>query len=327
MAIPVMIDCDPGIDDVMALTLAFARPELDVKLITTEAGNQTQAKTVANALAFASYLGQDVEIAKGLDRPMFKALEIAAEVHGNSGLGDVEFPVPMLELSARTAVEAMKQVLMDSPEPVVLIATGPLTNIGALLFAHPEVKPKIKFISYMGGAAVGGNMTPTAEFNVYVDPHAADLVFRSGVPIVMSGLDVTHKAYVTLEELEELERMDTDFALKVAAMMRFYIKQAKQTAFHPADFEKCIRLHDLCAVSYVVTPELFEGDDCCVEIETEGRLTAGTTVVDYAQLSGKTANAKVLHTVDREKFVAQFFGAVEKMGMQHVNQPDRGRKS
>src|SRR5690606_38976294 len=122
-----------------ALTLAFARPELDVKLITTEAGNQTQAKTVANALAFASYLGQDVEIAQGLDRPMFKELEIAAEVHGDSGLGDVEFPEPVLKLSSRTAIEAMKQVLMVSPEPIVLIATGPLTNVGALLFAHPEV--------------------------------------------------------------------------------------------------------------------------------------------------------------------------------------------
>ncbi|WKA56877.1 nucleoside hydrolase [Planococcus shenhongbingii] len=316
MAIPVIIDCDPGIDDVMALTLAFAHPELEIKLITTEAGNQTQAKTVANALAFTSYLGQNIEIAKGLEKPMFKELEIADAVHGDNGLGNVEFPEPTLKLSERTAIDAMRQVLMDSAEQVVLIATGPLTNLGALLFTHPEVKQKIKFISYMGGAAVGGNMSPTAEFNVYVDPHAADLVFRSGVPIVMSGLDVTHKAFVSMKELQDIESIGSDFALKISKMLRFYVKEARQTAFHTPEFEERFRLHDLCAVSYVLTPELFEGDDCFVQIETVGLLTAGTTVVDYVQRSGKPANAKVLHTVDREKFVAQFVDAIKKMSQQ-----------
>lgn len=313
MTIPVIIDCDPGIDDVMALTLAFAHPELDIKLITTEPGNQTQAKTIHNALAFTSYMKQDIEIARGLDAPFFRKLEIAAEVHGDNGLGDVQFPEPTIQLSNRSAIEAMKETLLDSDEQIILIATGPLTNVGALLLAHPEVKSKIKYISYMGGAAVGGNMSPTAEFNVYVDPHAAEIVFQSGIPIVMSGLDVTHKAYVTLEELDNIEAIGSDFAHKVAAMLRFYVHAAKQTAFHSPEFENRIRLHDLCAVSYVLTPELFEGDECYVAIELEGKYTAGTTVVDYEQRTGLPHNVKVLHTVQREKFVEQFTDAVKSM--------------
>ncbi|MFF2753747.1 nucleoside hydrolase [Psychrobacillus sp. NPDC058041] len=316
MTIPVIIDCDPGIDDVMALTLAFANPELDIKLISTEPGNQTQEKTIYNALAFTSYMKKNIEVARGLDKPFFRKLEIADEVHGDNGLGDVHFPEPTLKLSNRTAVEAMKETLLTSDEQIILIATGPLTNVGALLLAHPEVKSKIKYISYMGGAAVGGNMSPTAEFNVYVDPHAADIVFRSGIPIVMSGLDVTHKAYVTIEELDEIEAIGSEFAHKVATMLRFYIHTAKQTAFHTPNFEGQIRLHDLCAVSYVLTPELFEGDDCYVAVELEGRLTAGTTVVDYSQRTGLPHNVKVLHTVQREKFLEQFLNAVKVMSQQ-----------
>ncbi|GGA38559.1 nucleoside hydrolase [Psychrobacillus lasiicapitis] len=313
MTIPVIIDCDPGIDDVMALTLAFAHPELDIKLITTEPGNQTQEKTIHNALTFTSYMKKNIEIARGLDKPFFRKLEIADKVHGENGLGNVEFPEPTIQVSNRPAIEAMKETLLSSNEQIILIATGPLTNVGALLLAHPEVKSKIKYISYMGGAAVGGNMSPTAEFNVYVDPHAADIVFRSGIPIVMSGLDVTHKAYVTIEEINEMEAIGSDFASKVSQMLRFYIHSAKQTAFHAPNFENQIHLHDLCAVSYVLTPELFEGDNCHVAVELEGKYTAGTTIVDYAQQTGLPHNMKVLHTINREKFVEQFFHAVKQM--------------
>ncbi|KOP69703.1 ribosylpyrimidine nucleosidase [Lysinibacillus sp. FJAT-14745] len=314
--IPVIIDCDPGIDDVMALLLAFSREDLDIKLITTEPGNQTQDKTVYNARAFTSYIKQNIEIARGLDHPFFRELEVADDVHGESGLGEVILPEPDLLESDRTAINALKDVLIKSEEPIVLIATGPLTNIGALLLAHPEVKEKISYISYMGGAAVAGNMSPFAEFNVYVDPHAADIVFRSGIPIIMSGLDVTHKAYVNMEELNQIESMGTDLSQKIGAMLRFYIQNAKNNDFQETDFENGFRLHDLCAVSYVVTPELFEGEDCFVAVETEGRHTVGATVVDYMYRSGKPHNVKVLHSVNREAFVNQFMEAVAKMGRQ-----------
>jgi len=311
--IPVIIDCDPGIDDVMALLLAFSSDELDIKLITTEPGNQTQDKTIYNARAFTSYMKQDIEIARGLNEPFFRVLEVAADVHGESGLGDIVLPEPTIQESSRTAIVAMYEVLMNSPEPIVLIATGPLTNVGALFLAHPEVKEKISYISYMGGAAVGGNTTPTTEFNVFVDPHAAEIVFRSGVPIVMSGLDLTHKSYVTVDEIAEVEAIGSELAQHMSSLMKFYINNAKQTPFHEENFEKNIRLHDLCAVSYVITPELFKGDDYHVEIETEGRLTAGTTVVDYMERTGLPKNVKVLHTVNREAFRDQFFNAIKKM--------------
>lgn len=311
--IPVIIDCDPGIDDVMALLLAFSSEKLDIRLITTEPGNQTQDKTIYNARAFTSYMKQDIEIARGLDQPFFRHLAVAANVHGESGLGNRTLPEPTLPESDRTAIEAMKDVLLTSDESIVLIATGPLTNVAALLFAHPEVKPKIKYISYMGGAAVGGNTTPTTEFNVFVDPHAADFVFRSGVPIVMSGLDLTHKSFVTLEEIAEIEALGTELALEISELMKFYIGHTFQTPFHEENYDTNIRLHDLCAVSYVIKPELFKGDDYHVEVEIEGRLTAGTTVVDYMERTGLPKNVHVLHSVDREGFRDHFFAAIKKM--------------
>lgn len=312
MRIPVIIDCDPGIDDVMALLLAFVRPEIDVRLITTEAGNQTQDKTSYNARSFSSYMKQEVEIARGLEQPIFRELQIAESVHGENGLGEVIFPEPTIKESGRTAILALYETLMESDERMVLIATAPLTNIGALLLAHPEVKRKIRYISFMGGAAVGGNMSPTAEFNVFVDPHAADIVFRSGVPIVMSGLDVTHKAFLNEKDLEKISEIGTELSDRLVELLKFYGKAATQTAFDEANYIKNIRLHDLCAVAYVINPDLFSGDDCYVAIEKDGKLTAGTTVVDYKQSLPHPKNVHVLHTVKREEFVELFIKAIEE---------------
>ncbi|WP_241536007.1 nucleoside hydrolase [Indiicoccus explosivorum] len=314
MAIPVIIDCDPGIDDVMALLLAFVRPELDVRLITTEAGNQTQDKTSFNARGFADLMKQKIEVARGLEQPLMRTLEVAGHVHGDTGLGSLTLDEPVTKESRRSAIDALRETILESPEETVLVATGPLTNIGALFLAHPEVKAHIRYISFMGGAAVGGNVTPTAEFNVYTDPEAADLVFRSGVPIVMSGLDVTHKAYMTEQDLQAIEAIGTPLAREIIAMLKFYGKAAQQTPFHEPHFADVIRLHDLCAVAYAIKPELFAGMDCHVEIETEGRLTSGTTVVDYTNRTKKPANAHVLHSVDREAFVRLFTDAVREAG-------------
>lgn len=314
--IPIILDCDPGIDDTMMLTLAFARPELDIRLVTTEAGNVSQDKTTYNALSFLTYIKQDVEVARGLDAPMFRKLEVAEDIHGEGGLGNVKWAEPTLQASERSAINAMRETLLASDEPIIIVATGPLTNVAALLFAHPEVKPKIKLISWMGGAAVGGNMSATAEFNAYVDPHAVELVFRSGLPIVMSGLDVTHKAYITLDEMERLSKSGTPFAEKVSDMMKFYTFTQSQTPFHAPNFENQIRVHDVCAVAYLVAPELFQGGDYFVEVEMEGRLTAGSTIVDYVGKTGKAPNVKVLHTVNREGFIELFFNAVNTIGKQ-----------
>lgn len=312
--IPVIIDCDPGIDDTMMLTLAYARPELDIKLITVEAGNLTIDKTTYNTLSFLTYIQKEVEVAKGIEQPMFRKQEVAEEIHGEGGLGNVKWADPVLQASDRTAIQAMYDILMNAEEPITIVATGPLTNVAALLFAHPEVKPFIKQISWMGGAAVGGNMSTVAEFNAYVDPHAVELVFRSGVPIIMSGLDVTHKAYITRDEMTRLRNLGTPFAEKVADMMNFYTFTQSQTPFNSPGFEEQIRVHDVCAVACLVEPELFKGDDYFVEVELNGSLTQGAILVDFAKKTGKEPNVHVLHTVNRDDFIDLFFNAVTTVG-------------
>lgn len=312
--IPVIIDCDPGIDDTMMLTLAYARPELDIKLITVEAGNLTIDKTTYNTLSFLTYIQKEVEVAKGIEQPMFRKQEVAEDIHGEGGLGNVKWADPVLQASDRTAIQAMYDILMNAEEPITIVATGPLTNVAALLFAHPEVKPFIKQISWMGGAAVGGNMSTVAEFNAYVDPHAVELVFRSGVPIIMSGLDVTHKAYITRDEMTRLRNLGTPFAEKVADMMNFYTFTQSQTPFNPPGFEEQIRVHDVCAVACLVEPELFKGDDYFVEVELNASLTQGATLVDFAKKTGKEPNVHVLHTVNRDDFIDLFFNAVTTVG-------------
>lgn len=312
--LPIIIDTDPGIDDAMMLTLAFSSEKLDVKLVTTCSGNISQDKTNYNARSLLTYLGVDVEIARGLENPMFKKLVVAEEVHGETGFANVTFGEPTIPVSKRPAIKAMYETIMESPEPITIIATGPLTNVGALLLAHPEVKANIKEISWMGGAAVGGNVTPTAEFNAYVDPHAAHIVFQSGVPIIMSGLDVTHKAYVTPQEAERILNLGTDLGTKVHSMLTYYLNNLKPSPFHEPHYAEVSRLHDLCAAMYLIHPEFFEGQHCYVEVELEGRATSGTTVVDYENKTGKEPNVNVLHTVDREAFFEAFYEAIKKMG-------------
>ena len=309
--IPIIIDTDPGIDDAMMLTLAFANnDQLDIRLVTTCSGNISQNKTNYNARTFLSYIGANVEIARGLEHPIFRELEVAEDIHGESGFGNVQFPEPTLPMSERPAITAMRETILASEEKITIVATGPLTNVAALLLAHPEVKPKIERISWMGGSAVIGNMSPSAEFNAYVDPHAVEIVFRSGVPVVMSGLDVTHKAYVTMEEAKKILEIGTEFAEKAYHLVTFYFEVITRTPFNDENYDKVLHFHDVCAVMYLLKPELFKGDDYFVEVSLEG-ITAGATVVDYRNRTGKKPNVHVLHTVNREKFVEEFMQAVK----------------
>ena len=308
--LPIIIDTDPGIDDAMMLTLAFANnDQLDIRLVTTCSGNISQHKTNYNARTYLSYIGANVEIARGLEHPLFRPLEVAEDIHGESGFGNVHFPEPTLPASERPAISAMLDTLLKSNEKITIVATGPLTNVAALLIAHPEVKQKIERISWMGGSAVIGNMSPLAEFNAYVDPHAVEIVFRSGIPIVMSGLDVTHKAYVTMEEAKKILEIGTEFAQKAYQLVTYYFDVITRTPFHEENYDKVLQFHDVCAVMYLLKPELFVGDDYYVEVSLEG-ITAGATVVDYRNRTGKAPNVHVLHTVNRLEFVSEFMRAV-----------------
>ncbi|MFB0592379.1 pyrimidine-specific ribonucleoside hydrolase RihA [Aeromonas hydrophila] len=300
MALPVILDCDPGHDDAIALILALASPELKVLAVTTSAGNQTPDKTLNNALRILTLLGRDdIPVAAGAPKPLARELIIADNVHGESGLDGPTLPDPAFAPVAMTALELMAKCLRESPEPVTLVPTGPLTNIALLLAAHPELKSKIARIVLMGGAAGPGNWTPAAEFNIYVDPQAADMVFKSGLPITMCGLDVTHEAQVMDEDIERVRAITNPVAQCVAGLLDFFMIYHRDPKWGFAGAP----LHDPCTIAWLLAPALFHGVECRVDIETGGTHTSGMTVVDRYGLTGKVANALVLLGLDRAGFI------------------------
>lgn len=311
MALPVILDCDPGHDDAIALILALASPELKVLAVTTSAGNQTPDKTLNNALRILTLLGRhDIPVAAGAPKPLARELIIADNVHGESGLDGPTLPDPAFAPQAMTGLELMAKCLRESPEPVTLVPTGPLTNIALLLAAHPELKPNIARIVLMGGAAGAGNWTPAAEFNIYVDPEAADMVFKSGIPITMCGLDVTHEAQVMDEDIARVRAITNPVAQCVAGLLDFFMIYHRDPKWGFAGAP----LHDPCTIAWLLAPALFHGVECRVDIETSGTHTTGMTVVDRYQLTGKPANALVLLGLDRPGFIdllverLRFFG-------------------
>uniref|UniRef100_UPI00044549A7 pyrimidine-specific ribonucleoside hydrolase RihA n=2 Tax=Aeromonadaceae TaxID=84642 RepID=UPI00044549A7 len=287
-------------DDAIALILALASPELKVLAVTTSAGNQTPDKTLNNALRILTLLGRDdIPVAAGAPKPLARELIIADNVHGESGLDGPKLPDPAFAPVAMTALELMAKCLRESPEPVTLVPTGPLTNIALLLAAHPELKSKIARIVLMGGAAGAGNWTPAAEFNIYVDPEAADMVFKSGLPITMCGLDVTHEAQVMDEDIERVRAITNPVAQCVAGLLDFFMIYHRDPKWGFAGAP----LHDPCTIAWLLAPALFHGVECRVDIETGGTHTSGMTVVDRYGLTGKAANALVLLGLDRAGFI------------------------
>ena len=300
--IPVIIDCDPGHDDAVALALAFGSGKLDVKGVTTVAGNSTIENTYNNALRFLSFIGVGVEVAKGAAKPLLRALTTAPNVHGESGLDGTDLGEPWLKGSARPAVDLLADVLLKSTEPVTLIPVGPLTNIATVFLAKPDVKAKVERIVLMGGAALEGNWTPSAEFNIFVDPEAARVVFESGVPLTMVGLDVTHRALIYPDEIEALRKQGR-IGRAIAELMDFYgIYYRKQFKGNP--------IHDAVAVAAVFCPEVLSTQHLNVSIETVGEFTLGRTVVDFRGVTGREPNCDVALGIDREAFIDLIFDAV-----------------
>lgn len=300
MKIPVLFDCDPGHDDAIALLMAFASDRFDIKTVTVTGGNQTLVKTLRNArriLSFASITGP--VLAAGCDKPLFRELEIAPQVHGDSGLDGPYLPESDYPVDPRHAVEVMRECLEKYSEKMTIIATGPLSNVGLLLMTYPALKAKIEQIVVMGGAIIGGNWTPSAEFNILVDPEAAHAVFHSGIPIVMAGLDVTHKALVYPEDTERVRALGSKVAVMVAELLDFFAK------FHLSMSFRGTPLHDPVTVAYLIDPSLFTTADYYVDIETDGDFTTGSTVADIRGRYGKAPNVKVLLDVDRSGFIDQ----------------------
>lgn len=306
MRIPVIIDCDPGHDDAIALLMAFASDRLDVKAVTVVAGNQTLPKTLNNALRVLSFAGIDVEVAPGAEKPLVRGLVTAPEVHGESGLDGPSLPAPTLRPSSRPAWEAIADIVRRSPQKVTLIPLGPLTNIATALLTAPDIRENIARITLMGGTARDGNWSPTAEFNILVDPEAARIVFHSGIPITMIGLDVTHKAQLYAEDVEALRAMGGRVPRMVAELMDFY------SLFHERFGFRGSPLHDPCAVAAVIDPSVVDTRHLYVDVETRGELTTGQTVVDFYGVTGRPANVDVGLDIDRERFVGMLFEAMRR---------------
>ncbi|EAT3723638.1 pyrimidine-specific ribonucleoside hydrolase RihA [Salmonella enterica] len=284
MALPIIIDCDPGHDDAIALVLALASPELEVKAITSSAGNQTPEKTLRNVLRMLTLLKRpDIPVAGGAVKPLMRELIIADNVHGESG----------------TAVELMAKTLRESAQPVTIVSTGPQTNVALLLNSHPELHTKIARIVIMGGAMALGNWTPAAEFNIYVDPEAAEIVFQSGIPVVMAGLDVTHKAQIHAADIERFRAIGNPISTIVAELLDFFMEYHKDEKWGFVGAP----LHDPCTIAWLLKPEIFTTVERWVGVETQGKYTQGMTVVDYYFLTENKPNATVMVDVDRQGFV------------------------
>ena len=299
----IIIDTDPGQDDAIAILLAIASPdEIEVLGITAVAGNVPLALTSKNARIVCELAGRtDIRVFAGCDAPLERALRTAEHVHGKSGLDGATLPDPQMPLQETHAVDFLVETLRaEPPGSVTLCPIGPLTNIAAALVRAPEIAPRIAEIVLMGGAYFEvGNITPAAEFNIFVDPEAAARVFASGVPITVMPLDTTHKALVTAPRLEAFRGLGTKVGDVVASWTDF---------FERFDLEKYgsqgAPLHDPCVIAYLLRPDLFRGRHINVEIETQSELTRGMTVADWWRVTERPANATFMGDVDADGFFA-----------------------
>jgi purine nucleosidase len=290
----IIIDCDPGKDDALALLLAAASPaELELIAVTTVAGNVPLALTSRNARAVLELAGcLDVPVHAGRAGPLRGTLVTAEHVHGDGGLGSLDLPEPRLPLAGGDAAGAIIAAVMERPPgTVTLCPLGPLTNLAVAFGREPGLAGRLAGIALMGGARDLGNATPAAEFNILVDPEAAAVIFASGAPITMFGLEVTHHVRATVERRRRFEALPGPIGRAAASLLAEDVPPVDDPAPGPA-------LHDPCPIAWLVAPHLFSGRTCRVEIETEGRWCRGRTVVDWHGRSGRPANALVMDRAD-----------------------------
>lgn len=305
----IILDCDPGHDDMIAIMLAYAREEIEIVGITTVAGNQTGEKTFENALKVLTLINaNDIKVARGFDKPILRELVTAPKIHGVSGLDGANLPKSNVSPLKIDAVDFIIQTLLSSNEKIYLVPTGPLTNIAISLLKEPKIKEKIENIVLMGGAIYDSNITPSAEFNIYVDPEAAKIVFHSGVPIVMIGLDVTNKARLSFEDIEKIERMNGKISKVVASLLKFFANANKE--FFGFDGAP---IHDALTIAYLIDETILKLKNYFVDVETFGELTRGRTVVDVYNVLGKNKNALVAVEVDIFKFKKMILDMLNKL--------------
>jgi len=305
---PVIIDCDPGIDDALAIFMALASDELYVTGISTAAGNVPVEHTAKNALQIVELARCQVEICKGAADPFYSRRETAESVHGKNGIGDVQLAEPVGVISERKPHEMIIAKALEFDGELEIIATGPLTNLAETLMIYPSLSEKIKRIWIMGGAAGSGNRTPAAEFNIFADAHSASVVFAAGIPITMCGLDVTNKALIYEDDIDRLESFNNEVSKKSASMLRWYLGFYKSFGF------KGVAMHDPFTVAVAIDPTLVKTKSLFVDIETEGEFTLGKTVVDILGVSGNKPNTDVALELDNNRFVILFEKLMKSYG-------------
>jgi inosine-uridine nucleoside N-ribohydrolase len=294
----IILDCDPGHDDAIAILLAAHHPDIDLLAITTVAGNQSVEKTTRNALKVCSLANiRDVPVARGMDRPLVRPARPAADIHGESGMDGPNVPEPDIEPISRHAVDLLIDFLSRSDGDITLVPTGPLTNIATAIRQEPAILPKIKAISLMGGAIALGNRISAAEFNIWADPEAAAIVFNCGRPLTMCPLEVTHQALATGDILDRLRAANRPVATFVADLLVFFGSTYRNVFGFPAP-----PVHDPCAVAAVIDPSIIRSRMMRVEIETTGEWTAGRTVCDVYGMLGQEPNARVGYALDAPRF-------------------------
>jgi purine nucleosidase len=294
----IILDCDPGHDDAMAILLARGCPDIELLAITTVAGNQTLEKTTLNAQRVCTAANiHDVPIFAGCDRPLKRPLTVAANIHGISGLDGPSFGPPTVEVADEHAVDYIIRTLLESDGDITLVPVGPLTNLATAVRREPRIVERTREVVLMGGAYTRGNRTPVAEFNIFVDPEAAAIVFEAGWPVTMVGLDLTHQALLPDRVLDEIRAMGTSLSRMVTDLLASYRDSYRAVAGLPS-----APMHDPCAVAQVARPELITVEDAFIAVETEGRWTSGATVTDFGGTLGYPANVKVATRLDTDSF-------------------------
>ena len=297
--IPVWMDCDTGTDDAVAILLAHALEELDLLAVSAVCGNTYQENAFRNTLGVVGLTGSTYPVYRGADRPLLKELQISTAFHGENGLGNVELPVPENAVTPDEAAwDALYACALSRPQELRLVATGPLTNVAIAFTKYPNLPKLLHSLCIMGGSAVAGNITPAAEFNIFVDPQAAEIVFRSGVRLVMFGLDVTLQEMLTEADLDELAASNTAAGAFAGACLRRALSNVVRYGL-PG-----VSMHDSCPVMYLAHPELFSGEEAGVVVETRGTITNGKTVTDlYSDRQFPFKNALVMLHVDANRFI------------------------
>ncbi len=311
--LPIIIDCDPGQDDAIALLLAMScTDELDILGITTVAGNVQLDLTTRNARLMCDIAGRDdIVVYAGCEKPLERQLVTAEKVHGKTGIDGIPIVEPRAMLGQAHAVDFIIEALLGVTDaPITLVLMGPLTNIATAFAKEPAIRNGVAEVVLMGGAMrEGGNISPSAEFNILVDPQAADRVFRSGVPITVMGLDATHQVLSTKERRDRLRAIGSEPGRAAAAMLDFYNK------FDSAKYgSNGAPLHDPCTVAYLLKPELFQGKRCNLSVETQSELTIGHTSVDFWHVTDRPPNVNWIHTVDANGFYDLLFEGLSRYG-------------